>query len=61
MAKLNAAWHEAHRLPRNATTDQRVAWHLEHAEMCGCRAIPPPLQAEIARRRENTRTEGADD
>jgi hypothetical protein len=41
--KPNAAWHDAHRLPRNAKLDERIAWHREHARECGCRPIPAKL------------------
>jgi hypothetical protein len=27
-------------MPERATDDQRIAWHLEHAQVCGCRPIP---------------------
>lgn len=33
-------WHQEHRMPERATDDQRIAWHLEHAQVCGCRPIP---------------------
>ena len=39
-SKLNRAWHEKHPMPPKATIEVRAAWHLEHAEQCGCRAIP---------------------
>ena len=47
---MNAAWHEANPMPKNATLDQRVAWHLAHTEACGCREIPESVKAELARR-----------
>lgn len=47
---MNAAWHDAHPMPKNPTLEQRVAWHLEHARECGCRAIPATVLAELARR-----------
>jgi hypothetical protein len=40
MKGLNRRWHEEHRMPERATDDQRIAWHLEHAQVCGCRPIP---------------------
>jgi hypothetical protein len=51
MARLNATWHQAHPLPRNATLDQRVRWHLAHARACACRAIPGSILAELRARR----------
>jgi hypothetical protein len=47
---LNAAWHDAHPMPKNATLDQRVSWHVAHAKACGCRAIPATVAAELKRR-----------
>jgi hypothetical protein len=41
--KLNKAWHEQHRMPANATLEQRIRWHLEHRKHCACRPIPPKL------------------
>ena len=36
---INRAWHESHRMPRNPTELQRIAWHVEHTRNCGCRGI----------------------
>lgn len=41
---LNAEWHRRNVMPKNATTEQRIAWHVEHAKYCGCRPIPPKLK-----------------
>lgn len=41
--RLNKEWHEANRMPPNATLDQRVRWHVEHARVRGCRPIPPSV------------------
>jgi len=49
--KLNKEWHLAHRMPSNATLDQRIAWHLEHAKHCACRPISDKLKAEIKKRK----------
>lgn len=49
---LNAEWHSKHRMPRNANLDERIAWHIEHAERCGCRAIPHRVAQEIRRRQD---------
>lgn len=32
-------------MPLQATTAQRIAWHKEHADHCGCRPIPAKLAA----------------
>jgi hypothetical protein len=37
-------------MPKNASTDQRIAWHTAHQEYCRCRPIPAKLQLLMARR-----------
>lgn len=46
--RLNAEWHRAHRMPKNPTTDQRLAWHRAHEAHCGCRPMPERLRALLA-------------
>jgi hypothetical protein len=48
---LNAAWHAAHRMAKNATTAQRIRWHQQHAKRCACRPMPAKLSAEIKKRK----------
>ena len=50
MAEFNARWHTRHPMPRNATLEQRVKWHLAHASTCGCRDIPKAVIAELRAR-----------
>ena len=50
MSEINAAWHEAHPMPKNPTLDQRIAWHLDHAKNCGCRPIAGKIRDEILKR-----------
>ncbi len=47
---LNREWHAAHRMPPNATLDQRLAWHAGHAAHCACREMPASIRAELERR-----------
>ena len=47
MGKMNKAWHEKNRLPKNTTLDERIAWHKSHAANCACRPIPPKIQQLI--------------
>jgi hypothetical protein len=49
MSQLNREWHLSNRMPRNASLDERIAWHVEHAQNCTCREMPPKIAAEIAR------------
>jgi len=48
--KLNKEWHNANKMAKNATLEQRVDWHLEHAKNCKCRPIPKKLKLEIEKR-----------
>ncbi|MGO9582086.1 MAG: hypothetical protein ACLP36_04690 [Acidimicrobiales bacterium] len=48
---MNREWHQGHRLGTGASLEDRVRWHLEHAEVCGCRPVPRPVLEEIERRR----------
>ena len=51
MGKINAAWHNANIMPKNATLDQRVDWHLAHLTSCGCRTdLPDTIIKELKRR-----------
>jgi hypothetical protein len=45
MGTINAEWHRAHRMPKNATEKQRAEWHHEHALHCECRALTPSIVA----------------
>ncbi len=49
--KINREWHGQHRMPANATVQQRIEWHLEHAKHCNCRPMPEPLKQEIEKRK----------
>jgi hypothetical protein len=48
--KLNKEWHLAHRMPKNATIEQRIAWHIEHKKNCNCRDMPDRLKLEMKKR-----------
>lgn len=50
MSTINENWHRKHVMPKNATMDQRVRWHLEHARACACREIPGTVLEELRRR-----------
>jgi hypothetical protein len=45
MGQINADWHRAHKMPKNPTEEQRLAWHIDHARNCTCRDMPPTLRA----------------
>lgn len=43
----NEDWHLKNPIPKNATGDERIKWHLENAKRCGCCEIPPKLLDKI--------------
>lgn len=49
---INRSWHEKNRMPKNASEEQRIAWHLEHVKHCPCRPIPEKLQALIRKKKK---------
>ena len=49
-SKLNRQWHSDHRLARDATLEERLDWHREHAEHCGCREMPASIRQELEAR-----------
>lgn len=49
--KINVAWHRLHPMPKNATIDQRIEWHLQHVQHCECRKeLPLKLMEEMKKR-----------
>jgi len=36
-------WHLTHKMPKNPTLQQRIAWHTDHKKFCACRPIPKSL------------------
>jgi hypothetical protein len=44
------AWHKDHRMPKNATVEERIEWHLAHAKICACRPIPASVAKLIGQR-----------
>ena len=49
-AAINASWHERHPMPRHATAEERIGWHVEHQGHCACRPIPVKLRNEMRAR-----------
>jgi hypothetical protein len=47
---INREWHLAHRMPRNATLEQRLEWHIMHAANCSCREMPESIRRELEAR-----------
>jgi hypothetical protein len=44
---INKEWHSGNIMPKNATFEERVKWHLAHQKNCNCRPIPKKLIAEM--------------
>jgi hypothetical protein len=45
--KINREWHLAHKLPRNASLEEKLEWHAAHAINCGCREMPQSIRKEL--------------
>lgn len=52
--KLNKEWHTQNPMPKNATLDERIEWHSEHAKHCACREMPEKIKEEIKKRKKKT-------
>lgn len=48
--KLNKEWHLKHPMPKYATLDERIKWHLQHVKHCGCRTLPEKIKEELIKR-----------
>ncbi|MEI9910956.1 MAG: hypothetical protein WDO71_15560 [Bacteroidota bacterium] len=48
--KINGPWHKNHIMPKNATFEQRMKWHLAHQKHCACRPIPQKLAEEMKKK-----------
>jgi hypothetical protein len=35
--KIKIAWHELHKMPENASLNERINWHVAHLKNCSCR------------------------
>ena len=51
MSRINAEWHQANRMPKKPSFEERVAWHVEHLRNCSCRTELPTRLAEQMRER----------
>lgn len=48
--KINKDWHQANKMPKKPTLDQRIVWHVEHAKYCSCRPLHGSILEEIKKR-----------
>lgn len=44
---INKEWHLKNRMPKNATLEQRIKWHIEHEKNCKCRKMPEKIRKLI--------------
>jgi hypothetical protein len=49
--KLNKQWHASNKMPKNASLEQRIRWHMAHEKNCSCRPIPKKLKAIIKKKK----------
>jgi len=45
---MNRTWHEEHKMPAKASEQERIQWHLEHAQACRCRPFPAKLMEKLS-------------
>ena len=51
---FNKQWHLKHPMPKNATLNQRIEWHITHHEKCNCCEIPASIKKELENRKIKT-------
>jgi len=44
---INAKWHNANKMPKNPSLEQRIKWHKAHAKNCACWPIPSKLLEQM--------------
>jgi hypothetical protein len=44
---INREWHLKNRMPKDATPEQRLKWHLGHQKNCKCRELTAKMRAEM--------------
>ncbi len=50
---INKGWHLKNRMPKDATFEERVKWHIEHNNNCSCYpGFPKKLEEEMKKRRK---------
>jgi hypothetical protein len=54
MGTVDKGWHDKHVLGRSARMAERIGWHREHQEACGCRPIPASVRAAVEQSERRT-------
>lgn len=44
---INREWHLKNRMPKNATPEQRLRWHMEHEKHCACRKMTEEMRGKL--------------
>jgi hypothetical protein len=48
---INKEWHLKNRMPKNASFEERVKWHMGHNKNCSCRlGFPEKLEEEMRKK-----------
>jgi putative ABC transport system ATP-binding protein len=56
--RMDRPWHKAHRMPKRATPQQRLEWHITHAKACGCRKLTTSILRELRRLANSRKSRG---
>jgi hypothetical protein len=51
MNNASRQWHLTHKMPVKPSLEERIAWHVEHAWNCDCRAMPERILKEVQKRK----------
>lgn len=51
--KINKEWHSKNKMPKKATLQQRIQWHLDHQKNCACREMPKSIVEAIKKKISN--------
>jgi pimeloyl-ACP methyl ester carboxylesterase len=49
--KINKRWHDANRMPKNPSLNDRIRWHSLHSKHCSCRPMPETVLREIEKQK----------
>jgi hypothetical protein len=44
---INTEWHKKNKMPKNATDEEKIEWHLEYGKNCACRPMPMYLREKM--------------
>jgi len=48
---INKVWHLNNRMPKNASFEEKVKWHINHNKNCSCRrGFPKKLEEEMKKK-----------